>query len=108
MDCNKIYRKKRYRKKRLSRIIDKLLDGKVGYFTGYYSSEKFEKFDSYIDEDNGNYYQFLIGMNIDNPHVFYDGYKRRRITELDILSTLSALFSPIKLIFFFYLWILFK
>ena len=28
-------------------------------------------------------------------------YKRRRITELDALSTISALFTPIRLVFLF-------
>ena len=59
-------------KKGLSRIFDKLLDRKVEYFTGYYSSEKVDTNDNYIDEDNGNYAKFLMGINIDNPHDFYD------------------------------------
>ena len=59
-------------KKGLSRIFDKLLDRKVEYFTGYYSSEKVDTTDNYIDEDNGNYAKFLMGINIDNPHDFYD------------------------------------
>ena len=88
-------------KKGLSRIFDKLLDRKVEYFTGYFSSEKVDRIDSYIDEDSGNYYKMLMAIDIDNPHDFYDEYKRRRITELDVLSTISALFSPIKLIFSF-------
>ena len=88
-------------KKGLSRIFDKLLGRKNEYFTGYYSSENLEKLDSFINEGEGNYYKFLMGINIDNPHDFYDEYKRKRITELDVLSTISALFSPIKLIFSF-------
>ena len=88
-------------KKGLSRIFDKLLGRKNEYFTGYYSSENLEKLDSFIDESSGYYAKFLMGINIDNPHDFYDEYKRKRITELDVLSTISALFSPIKLIFSF-------
>ena len=48
------------------------MDRKVEYFTGYYSSEKVDTTDNYIDEDNGNYAKFLMGINIDNPHDFYD------------------------------------
>ena len=88
-------------KKGLSRIFDKFLGRKNEYFTGYYSSENLEKLDSFIDESSGYYAKFLMGIDIDNPHDFYDEYKRKRITELDVLSTISALFSPIKLIFSF-------
>ena len=42
-----------------------------------------------------------MGIHIENPHQVYDEYKRKRITELDILSTISALFSPIRLVFLF-------
>ena len=85
MESNKIYRQKG-----LSRIFDILFGRKDEYFTWYYSSENLEEFDSFTDENNGNYYKFLMGINIDNPHDFYDEYKRRRITELDVLSKISA------------------
>ena len=74
---------------------------KSEYTAGYYESEEFSKSKSEIHEINGNYYKFLIGIDIINDHKKYDKYQRRRITELDVLSTISALFTPIKLVFLF-------
>ena len=74
---------------------------KSEYTAGYYESEEFSKSKSEIHEINGNYYKFLIGIDIVNAHKKYDKYQRRRITELDVLSTISALFTPIKLVFLF-------
>ena len=88
-------------KKGISRIFDKLFDRKTEYITGYYESQKLERADSWTREINGTYYKILMGIHIENPHQVYDEYKRKRITELDILSTISALFSPIRLVFLF-------
>ena len=88
-------------KKGISRIFDKLFDRKTEYITGYYDSQKLERADSWTTEINGSYYKILMGIYIENPHEVYDEYKRKRITELDVLSTISALFSPIRLVFLF-------
>ena len=74
---------------------------KTEYFTGYYQSDEISERKSWIKEINGNYYKFLRGIRIINNHDEYDLYKRRRITELDVLSTISALFTPIRLVFLF-------
>ena len=88
-------------KKGISRLFDKLLNLKTEYFTGYYQFDDISEQKSWIQEINGNYYKFLRGIRIINNHDEYDLYKRRRITELDILSTISALFTPIRLVFLF-------
>ena len=88
-------------KKGISRLFDKILGLKSEYATGNYESGEFSQSKSKIHEINGNYYKFLIGFNIENDHKKYDLYKRRRITELDVLSTISALFTPIRLVFLF-------
>ena len=88
-------------KKGISRLFDKWFDLKNEYFTGSYESDIQENYESYIEEIDGNYYRFLTGVVIYNYHEVYDEYKRRKIIILDVLSTISALFSPIKLVFLF-------
>ena len=88
-------------KKGLSRIFDKLLDLKSEYFTGYYDSPyeyEDDEWDIYID---GSSYKYLRTIRIENLHDVYDEYRRKKRTELDVLSTISALFAPIKLVFSF-------
>ena len=41
----------------------------------------------------------MFNIYINNPHDTYVEYKRKRKTELDVLSTISALFTPIRLVF---------
>ena len=88
-------------KKGISRLFDKILGLKSEYATGYYESGENIRSNSEIYEINGNYYKFLISIEIINKHQEYEEYKRRRITELDVLSTISALFTPIRLVFLF-------
>ena len=86
-------------KKGLSRIFDKLLDLKSDYFTGYLMLKEEDGASQNIFEIDGIFYRPLITVYIDNPHDIYDEYKRKRRTELDVLSTISALFTPIRLVF---------
>ena len=88
-------------KKGISRLFDKLFDLKSEYFTGYYESDKIEKVDSYVGTVDGSHYKCLIRIKIINDHKVYDEYQRRKKTELDVLSTISALFTPIRLVFLF-------
>ena len=89
-------------KKGLSKLFDKILGLKSEYFTGDYKSEesRIENKMS-IEKYNGSYYKLLIYIEIRNEHQEYDEYRRKEITILDVLSTISALFSPIKLVFLF-------
>ena len=57
--------------------------------------------DSIIQYYNGSYYKILFHIVIKNEHNSYIEYKRKRIGILDILSTISALFTPVKLGFIF-------
>ena len=89
-------------KKGLSKLFDKIFGLKSEYFTGDYKSEesRIENKMS-IKEVNGSYYKLLIYIEIRNEHQEYDEYRRKEITILDVLSTISALFAPIKLVFLF-------
>jgi len=99
---NSSYKVIKYKEKKgISRLFDKLLNLKTEYYTGHFDiDEVFEK-KSWIGEIDGNYYKNLKGIFIENNHREYDLYKRRRITVLDVLSTISALFTPIRLVFLF-------
>ena len=88
-------------KKGISRIFDKMLGLKSEYTTGDYESGEAYSSKSLIFEINGYYYKFLLSIEIKNRHHKYEEYQRRRITELDVLSTISALFTPIRLVFLF-------
>ncbi len=88
-------------KKGISRIFDKLLVRKSEYFTGDYEENTMTKLNSSIYPLKGNYYLFLFRVRMRNQHGILDEYSRKKITELDIISTISALFAPIKLIFSF-------
>ena len=88
-------------KKGISRLFDKILGLKSEYATGDYEYNEISAGNSKIHEINGNYYKFLLCIEIKNKPQEYVEYKRRRITELDALSTISALFTPIRLVFLF-------
>ena len=95
------YRVVQYKEKKgLSRIFDKLLDLKSEYFTGYliFDTEGIVQITGVITID-GNKYRHVNEIHINNPHEAYDEYKRKGRTELDVLSTISALFTPIRLVF---------
>ena len=95
-----IYRVTKYKEKKgLSRIFDKLLGLKSEYFTGYLTLETNDFGDQKTIPFDGNYYRPLIDIVIKNPHDTYLEYKRNRKTELDVLSTISALFTPVGLVF---------
>ena len=88
-------------KKGLALLFDKIFGIKNEYFAGYYESNEQKNEENYIEEINGNYYKHLIDISISNSHHEYDEYTREKITILDVISTISALFSPIKLGFLF-------
>ena len=88
-------------KKGLPLLLDKIFGKKNEYFAGYYKSREIISLKNNIEEIDGNYYKNLIGIQIINDHHEYDEYTREQITILDVLSTISALFSPIKLAFSF-------
>ena len=95
-----IYRVTKYKEKKgLSRIFDKLLGLKSEYFTGYLTFEADDDGNQDKIEFDGNYYRPLFVIIIRNPHDTYVEYKRNRKTELDVLSTISALFTPVRLVF---------
>ena len=100
---NIFYKVIKYKEKKgISRLFDKLLNLKTEYYTGHFGiDEVSDEEESWIDEIDGNYYKHLKGIFIENNHREYDLYKRRRITVLDVLSTISALFTPIRLVFLF-------
>ena len=88
-------------KKGLSRIFDKLRNLKTEYYSGYFDSRSTELSNNTIKKIKREYYRPLLVVKINNRHEVYDDYKRRKITELDVLSTISALFTPIRLVFIF-------
>ena len=90
-------------KKGISRLFDNLFGLKSEYFTGYYESieKEKEKKDSYVINYKGIYYKCLINIEIINDHLVFDEYQRNKTTELDVLSTISALFTSIRLVFSF-------
>ena len=90
-------------KKGISRLFDNLFGLKSEYFTGYYESieKEKEKKDSYVINYKGIYYKCLIDIEIINDHLVFDEYQRSKTTELDVLSTISALFTSIRLVFSF-------
>jgi len=88
-------------KKGISRLFDKLFDLKSEYFTGYYAYDRVFQEDSYVRTNKGSYYKLLIRIELINDHSVYDEYQRSKKTELDVLSTISALFTPIRLVFLF-------
>ena len=90
-------------KKGISRLFDNLFGLKSEYFTGYYESieKEKEKKDSYVINYKGIYYKCLIDIEIINEHLVFDEYQRSKTTELDVLSTISALFTSIRLVFSF-------
>ena len=74
---------------------------KSEYSTGNFENDEIYERKSWISEIDGNYYKYLKGIKIINDHKEYDLYKRKRITLLDVLSTISALFTPVRLAFLF-------
>ena len=74
---------------------------KSEYFAGYFKHDEYEEKEIWIEEINGNYYKCLRHIKIRNNHQEYDLYKRKKITLLDVLSTISALFTPVRLVFLF-------
>ena len=76
---------------------------KSEYTAGYYESieKEKEKKDSYVINYKGIYYKCLIDIEIINDHLVFDEYQRSKTTELDVLSTISALFTSIRVVFSF-------
>ena len=81
--------------------MDKIFGNKNEYYAGYYGSRQEKMQKNYTEEIDGYYYKYLIDIIISNDHHEYDEYTREEISILDVLSTISALFSPIKLVFSF-------
>ena len=88
-------------KKGISRLLDKLFDTKTEYYTGSYNFGELNPSQNHIYKIGKEYYLSLYDISIQNLHQIYDEYKRKKITELDVLSKISALFLPIRLIFIF-------
>jgi hypothetical protein len=89
-------------KKGISRIFDNILGLKTEYFAGDINDyAKFEDSQSILTDGKGNYYRLIAFFQMINNHWVYDEYRRRKISPLDVLSKISALFLPIRLVFLF-------
>ena len=90
-------------KKGISRIFDKILNLKTEYYAGDISEYGLYETSNllYWPDGQGNYYKVLVELQMENYHWVYDEYRRRKISPLDVLSKISALFFPIRIIFLF-------
>ena len=86
-------------KKGISRLFDRLFDTKSEYFTGSYDMGEMNTLPSQIIYFRGNYYRSLFSVDSRNHHQFYELYKRKKITELDVLSSIISLIIPIRMVF---------
>ena len=87
-------------KKGISRIFDNILGLKTEYLAGDINDfGKFESSEFIVNDEEGNYFRILALFRMINNHWMHDEYRRRKITLLDVLSKIGALFVPIKMIF---------
>ena len=87
-------------KKGISRIFDNIFNLKTDYYAGDVSEAGlFETNPFFWPDGKGNYFKVLVLLEMRNDHWIYDEYRRRKISPLDVLSKISALFFPIKMIF---------
>ena len=89
-------------KKGISRIFDKILNLKSEYIAGDVSPFGTNIDDPfYFQSEQGYSFKVLALLQMGNYHLNYDEYRRRKISPLDVLSNISALFFPIRIIFLF-------
>ena len=91
-------------KKGISRIFDNILGLKSEYYAGDVKDfAKFEDEEWIIDGGELGYFRLLALFRMINTHHNYDEYRRRKISLLDVLSKVSALFFPVRMVFIFIL-----
>ena len=88
-------------KKGISRLFDYFMNKSNEHFSGECVESSEFKRSSFIQKIGDNYYKYIFRIRIDNNHYIYDEYRGRKITIFDVLSSIIALFVPIRMIFLF-------